>query len=68
MKNLKNITNGRKTYISITVLILGLIGAGSIVTEADVAGLIDSTLQIIGIIGAIYGRYDASRRYRASIK
>ena len=55
--------DGKKTYIAIAVLIIGLLGAGDIITESDVSGLINASMQIIGIVGAIYGRYDASRRY-----
>ena len=64
MQNLE----GKKTYISLIVAVLGIIGVGDILGEAEVTGIIDTVIAIIGIIGAIYGRYDASRRYRASIK
>lgn len=58
---------GKKTYISVAVLIIGLIGAGDFITESDVSGLINAAMQIIGIVGAIYGRYDASRRYKREL-
>lgn len=59
---------GRKTYIAIAVLVLGMFGIGDIITETDMSVLIDSVMQIIGVIGAIYGRYDATRRMRTSVK
>jgi hypothetical protein len=45
------------TIASLLVLILGFFGVSEIVTEAEVAEVIDLIVQFVGIIGVWYGRF-----------
>lgn len=57
--------DGKKTYIALVLVLLGTFGYGELITEGEVSQIIDLVTQLIGIIGAIYGRFDATRRSKA---
>jgi len=57
--------DGKKTYISLALVLLGAFGYGDLITEGELAEIVNLVTQLIGAVGAIYGRYDASRRSRA---
>ena len=48
-----------KTYVGVIVIILGLLGWSSLVTESEISTAVDYITQIVGIALAIYGRYKA---------
>ena len=47
---------GKKTYISLVILVLGLLGFGDLFSEGELAEGIDLVLKLIGLVGAVYGR------------
>lgn len=54
--------NGYKTYIGIVVTVLGMVGAGYLITADQLGQLIDLVLKIAGIIIAVYGNYKAHKQ------
>lgn len=50
---------GKKTYVSIAIALVGYFGLAQYITEAETASLISSVLELVGLVGAIYGRYVA---------
>jgi hypothetical protein len=52
---------GYNTYAGIFVSLLGSIGIAGWVTEADIAQFLDLFLQLVGLIYAMYGRYNATK-------
>lgn len=59
--DLTTVLKGRRTYISIAIFAVGFFGVAQFVTEAEVGQLVDAVLGIVGIVGAIYGRYNANK-------
>jgi len=53
------ILEGKKTYISVIVLLVGFLGFADLVTPENVASIINGIFEIIGTLGVIYGRYNA---------
>tara|TARA_R110000868_G_scaffold221879_1_gene473671 strand:- start:406 stop:594 length:189 start_codon:yes stop_codon:yes gene_type:complete len=56
-----NFMEGKKTWTSLAVLLAGLTGLADVVTEANVAELINSIAVIAGFVGAVYG-YAVTKR------
>lgn len=54
---------GKKTFIGIIVIVLGMIGVGDMVTDQEIGVVIDVVAQIVGVIMAIYGRVKAKKIY-----
>lgn len=52
---------GRKTYLGIAMMVLGMIGASQFISNSEVSTIIDSVLKIGGVIVAVYGRYVATK-------
>lgn len=52
--------NGYKTYTGLVIVILGWLGIGSLFTEGEITNLVDSAIQLFGVIMAWYGRYKAT--------
>jgi len=50
---------GKKTYISLAVIVLGMFGASQYISEAEVATTVDAVLKLVGVAGVVYGRYVA---------
>lgn len=48
--------NGYKTYSGLVIILLGFIGVGDLISEAEVATAIDNVAQFAGILIAFYGR------------
>lgn len=46
-----------KTFAFLLVTILGYLNVGYFVTESEATLVFDNILQIVGIVGAIWGRY-----------
>ena len=61
--NMKKL-EGTKTYAGLIIAVLGILGVGDIISETEVAELINAIVTAVGIIAATYGRYDAGRRLR----
>jgi len=59
MEKISKALEGRKTYIGITISLLGLLGLGSLVTGGELESALDAVLQIVGLAVAVYGRYKA---------
>lgn len=57
MKTISTLMEGKKTYAGLLVLLLGILGAGDLVSEAEIALAIDNGLQFAGFIVAVYGRF-----------
>lgn len=53
---MKNFLQGKKTYISLAVALIGVFGLASYVTPTEATELINSIITVIGIVGAVYGR------------
>lgn len=51
-----------KTIIALIVLVAGMLGLGDIFLESEVATVVNALLQIVGVVGAWYGRVVASGR------
>lgn len=51
-----------KTIISLVIIIAGFVGLGDVFLEEEVATVVNAVLQIVGILGAWYGRIVASGR------
>jgi len=47
---------GKKTYAGLVVLLLGVLGAGDLVSEAELALAIDNVLKFAGFLVTVYGR------------
>ena len=47
---------GKKTYISLAVVLLGYFGFAELISQTELAASVDSVLQLIGVVGAVYGR------------
>lgn len=52
---------GYNTYTGLLVSFLGTLGVAGWLTEADVATFFDLMMQLIGLIYALYGRYQATK-------
>ena len=61
MNMIKNMLKGKKTYIGILMIIIGMIGCNGIINESELSVVIDSILKIVGIFVAVYGRYKAAK-------
>lgn len=46
-----------KTYAGIIIVLLGWFGIGSLFNQEQAGQLVDSVIQLVGIIIAAYGRY-----------
>jgi len=51
-----NLLEGKKTYVSLAILLLGVVGFGDLISEGELAHGVDLVLQLIGLVGAVYGR------------
>lgn len=60
--SMQTFMEGKKTYIGIIMLLLGAIGVSKYVTNTEVSSIVDSVLQIVGAVVAIYGRYNATQQ------
>lgn len=49
-----------KTFIGVGVAIIGWLGFADIISESDLAGIVDATIALVGFATAIYGRVKAS--------
>jgi hypothetical protein len=54
--NISKIIEGKKTYLGLLILLLGVLGAGDVVSESELALAFDNVLQFAGFIIAVYGR------------
>lgn len=62
-QRLQNSMDGYKTYAFLAVTLLGFIGIQSdVIDQNQISEVIAGFASLIGIIGAAYGRWDASRR------
>lgn len=53
---MNNILEGKKTFIGVGLVVLGLFGGGHLVSEGEVNVAWDAVVQLVGVILAIYGR------------
>ena len=51
--------DGKKTYIALAIALLGYFGFAELVSESELAASTDSVIQLVGIIGAVWGRFVA---------
>lgn len=58
---------GKKTWIGLIVMVLGMVGVGYLINAEQIAELIDAVLKIVGIVIAVYGNYKAHEKI-ASLK
>lgn len=49
-----------KTFIGVIVIVLGWVGLADLVSETELATLVDHGIILIGLITTIYGRVKAS--------
>jgi len=55
--------NGYKTFAGILLSFIAFLGYGDIISQGDVAGLINSLTAVFGTALAIYGRIVARKTY-----
>jgi hypothetical protein len=55
--------DGYKTFIGIAVSFLGLMGFGDIISEGEATELINLSMQLVGLLMAVYGRLVAHKKY-----
>ena len=53
---------GYKTYAGIVITVLGFLGLGDVVSNGQVAQIIDLVVQLVGIVITIYGNYKAHKK------
>ena len=56
---MKTFLEGRKTYISLAIALIGVFGFASFITPVETTEFINSIITIVGIVGAVYGRFVA---------
>jgi hypothetical protein len=56
MEKIQIFLEGKKTFIGIGLMVVGLLNLSQFITPAELTGLVDHSFEIIGIILAIYGR------------
>lgn len=56
---------GYKTYTGLLLTFLGFLGFGDLISEDQVAELVNIVTQLIGIGLAVYGNYKAHREIKA---
>ena len=56
MEKIKQILDGRKTYIGLIVTLVGILGLSKYITDGETTTLLNSVFEIVGVIIAIYGR------------
>lgn len=59
INNFNNNTAGWKTYISAGLILIATIS--SLITEDEASQLYEIVVQVVGILGVIYGRYQANK-------
>ena len=59
MNAISNLLEGRKTYIGLVIALIGVLGLNKYVAEAELAELLNKTLEVVGLAMAMYGRYKA---------
>ncbi len=52
---------GYRTYIGLLITLLGVIGYGSLISEAEANQTINLVTELIGLGIAVYGRFQATR-------
>ena len=53
---------GRRTFISLFVLICGVLGLSDYIAPEEIATIVNSGLEFAGTLGVIYYRYVASKQ------
>jgi hypothetical protein len=53
---------GKKTWIGLIIMVLGMVGVGYLINADQLAQLIDAGLKIVGIVIAVYGNYKAHEK------
>ena len=48
---------GKKTYIGLALALFGALGGSNLISEGELAQLLDSIFEVVGILFAAYGRY-----------
>ena len=61
-ENKNNFMQGYKTYSGLVVVFLGWLGVGDFVSEEKVGEIINLTVQLVGLIVAVYGNIKAHRQ------
>jgi hypothetical protein len=59
-----NKLEGKRTFISLAIILAGTLGIGDLFTEGEVAQIVDVIFQIVGLAGAVYGRLNAKKMYK----
>ena len=59
---MSNFLQGRKTYLGLAVVLLGVFGFGGLVSEEELSHSVDLVLELVGIVLAVYGRFVARPR------
>ena len=58
--NISKFMDGKKTYTGIAVALIGVFGFAKYISPEETASVIDLTLQLAGLIMAVYGRIKAT--------
>ena len=59
---MSKLLEGKKTYLSLVVILLGVFGLGDMISEGELADGVDLVLQLVGLVGAVYGRFKAKSK------
>lgn len=57
--------NGYKTWSGLLILFLGMLGWGDLISETQVADLVNGLTQLVGLTLSVYGNYKAHREIKA---
>jgi len=58
---MENILKGKKTFIGIAVTVIGMTGLAAYITPVEFELLINSVLEVVGVVLAVYGRIVANK-------
>ena len=56
---LSKLLEGRKTFIGIAITLLGVLGAGNLISEGEANQVVNLVIELVGLVLAIYGRIKA---------
>lgn len=56
LDNMSHFLAGKKTYLGLAVALLGVLGFGNLISEAEASHAVDLVLELVGLVVAVYGR------------
>jgi len=53
---MEKVLAGRKTFIGIAITVIGMTGLAAFITPVEFEVLVNSIIEIVGVVIAVYGR------------